>query len=174
MNLSKIHKNLWLGNKKTAVEYMFDTNICTAGESTCNYTPRSKRTKLRKVIMRDTKDTSFKNFIKHMEQARHYLKQELDRGHTVQLHCYAGINRSCSSIVYYAMTERGIPFSAARDMIREAKFILDQENAIFTSHRNVLLGSAFRKYTIINPIFRKYLKYIDACLRNGIRYPYKT
>lgn len=149
MNLDRIHPNLWLGNVHMARASRADAIVCTAGKSTCAYEPLKQSTTLSKFIIKDTKDMSYETFMNHMRSIAHQMHTDLEKKRTVLVHCAAGINRSVSSIVFYAMKYAMWKYADVVDYIKEKK------KAFEGLSTNVCF---FKQHTLINGVFARYLQ----------------
>lgn len=66
-------------------------------------------------------DWSPQAVIDHMDEAVEILRRLLEEGHTVYLHCTAGVNRSPSVAMGYLVRVRGEPVGEALSVIRRAR-----------------------------------------------------
>jgi protein-tyrosine phosphatase len=100
MNVKFIHPKLWLGSAEDASSFPGAT-VCIASPQTC-----AKATYA--VVLYDDEATSYESFVYAMVAAARSIDEALKRCPFVMVHCHAGINRSVSALVHYAVVYRGL------------------------------------------------------------------
>ena len=138
INLPKIHRNLYLGSAKAArtcaPSHM--QILCVANGSTCD----SCRGELCTGSFSNVPDDFFMSkraFDSFTIPAAKKLEQALNKGPTL-VHCYAGINRSCSVIAKYAMMYKKMTADEViyylREKNRRERHLPALSNFAFVSH----------------------------------------
>lgn len=119
IHLPRIHPLLYLGDRRGAHQRLWGGVLCTAG---CH--PRGASPTVR-YEFHDTEDESVQNYWQatmHLKNGAMLLHQLLQKGEKenkdVFVHCVAGINRSASTIVAYAV-HRGWDVNEAIAYVRE-------------------------------------------------------
>ena len=116
--MNHIYKNLYLGNRKAAqIEnflkmYDIHTVINCAAELQNDY---------KDVISYDLNlyDMPEEKIILVFERAYDFVKKHLD--HNILVHCYMGISRSASFIIFYLMKEEKWDYDTCFDFVRKKR-----------------------------------------------------
>jgi len=131
MNVAFIHPRLWLGSARDASTFPGAT-VCIASPQTCTKATYA-------IVLYDDDTTSYESFVYAMVAAARSIDEALKRHRVVMVHCHAGINRSVSALVHYAVVYRGLN-------VRQTMASLRRENK---RRRNLP--------ALTNPSFFKYL-----------------
>lgn len=109
LRLDAIHPRLYIGDLEDALKFK-GTTVCVAGKSTC-----ARASADFSVLLDDLESVGEDEFRTKMALAARKIHAALnDRSkNKVLVHCYAGINRSASAIVAYALM-----YTAPRCLVR--------------------------------------------------------
>lgn len=69
-------------------------------------------------------DMPFVNLSKHFQECIDFIKDALDNGGAVLVHCFAGVSRSATIILAYLMQERGMSFLDAMSFVKRRRPII--------------------------------------------------
>lgn len=64
-----------------------------------------------------------KNDISWAENPSKYIEEEMEKGKKIFVHCYLGISRSASLIIYFLMTRKNMTLKSALDYVRQKRSI---------------------------------------------------
>lgn len=120
VRLPKIHKHLYLCSKNGSqrVTGKNIANITVASEATVDFLKYHKSEYRAFVIAKDTINMTYTQFKQIFEKASSLLDQALQRNYKVFLSCYAGINRSVTTIVMYVILYTKLPVRKTIEYIR--------------------------------------------------------
>ena len=66
-------------------------------------------------------DVPWENLAKHFSTCNKFIKNSIDQGGTVFVHCYAGVSRSASIVCAYLMYEHKMPMFYALSLIKQKR-----------------------------------------------------
>jgi hypothetical protein len=135
VHLPKIHPKLILCSK--AGSQMLSgkdvANITVAGESTVQFLKHHPSAYRAYVIASDTHDMSYRRFVDIFERSSSLLHKALQNRYWVALSCYAGINRSVTTILIFVIRFTNKPWKTMRDYIRMQNKIVRRLPALSNS-----------------------------------------
>lgn len=128
VRLPEIHPRLFIGNvseSKRMLSKEHDDSpssptrgVCIASERTCSACVEHPETCIAISGFKDSRSMDESKFFEGVGEAADAIHAQLSNGHSTLVNCYAGINRSASGIVAYAVKYRGMTPEAAIDHIR--------------------------------------------------------
>ena len=140
VHLRKIHPRLYLCSKQgsQAVSGPNIANVTVAGESTVEFLRHHPSAYRAYVIASDTMAMRYDEFVSVFEKGSDLLHKALRKGYHTMLSCYAGINRSVTTILMYVIRHTNKDWTEARDYIRDMN----------KQHRRLpaLTNSTFERY----------------------------
>ncbi|KAG8814495.1 hypothetical protein FRC17_001104, partial [Serendipita sp. 399] len=66
-------------------------------------------------------DAGDSDLLAHVVPSIEFIQSELDKGHSVLVHCFAGISRSASMVAAYLMYSQNLDFSDAKLQVQKAR-----------------------------------------------------
>ncbi|CAI2366258.1 unnamed protein product [Moneuplotes crassus] len=72
----------------------------------------------------DVLDMPSENLLPHFPDAIEFIKNAINKGGTVLVHCYAGVSRSASTVIAYLMIEKGFKFVDAANFVKNKRPII--------------------------------------------------
>jgi len=122
--MSRIASNLYLGSDEQAQSLHWlkskgITDVINCAKELPNYFP--KHFNYFRLDWDDTPD----QFIKKKIEEAHSFVKEKSANARVFVHCYAGISRSSSVIIYFLMREHNMTFSQALHYVKQRRPIVD-------------------------------------------------
>lgn len=140
VHLPRIHNKLILcskaGSKMLSGQDV--ANITVAGPSTVQFLKHHPSAYRAYVIAGDTHLMSYRHFKDVFERASSLLHKALTNGYWVALSCFAGINRSVTTILLYVIRYTNKDWRQMRDYIRQQNKLVRRLPA--------LSNSTFEKY----------------------------
>ena len=120
VKLSKIHKQLYLCSKDGSqrVTGKNIANITVASEATVDFLKYHPSEYRAYVIAKDSTDIKYTQFKQIFEKAALLLNRALQKKYNVFLSCYAGINRSVTTILMYVILYTELPVRKMIEYIR--------------------------------------------------------
>ena len=120
VHLPQIHKRLYLASLDGARQLGGKdvATICVAGRETCSYMKKHPSKYRAYIIAADTTFMDLRTFKRVFNHAAELIRDQLNQGRYVIVHCYAGINRSVTSILRYIQLFTNKDWREARDYIR--------------------------------------------------------
>ena len=117
-SMNHIYKNIYLGNYESAKNenflkmYDIHTVINCAAELQNNY---------KDLILYDLNlyDMPEEKIINEFENAYNFVKRHLD--HNILVHCYMGISRSSSFVIFYLMKEEKWDYETCFEFVRKKR-----------------------------------------------------
>ena len=64
-------------------------------------------------------DCPTENLLAHFPEAIDFIREAINKGGTVLVHCYAGISRSASTVIAYLMVENKMSFVNAANYVKK-------------------------------------------------------
>jgi len=64
------------------------------------------------------------NLMKHFSSAIAFIREAIQSGGTVFVHCFAGISRSATTVIAYLMSEHSMTFYEAMSFVRKRRHII--------------------------------------------------
>ena len=121
VHLEKIHPRLYLCSKRgsKAVSGQNVANITVAGEATVGFLRHHPSGYRAYVIAGDTMLMGYGEFVEVFEKGSDLLRKALKKGYHTMLSCYAGINRSVTTILMYVIRYTDKDWEQMRDYIRD-------------------------------------------------------
>ncbi len=116
--MSKITDNLYLGDRKTAsnlkeLRGLGISHIVNTTDAIPNYFPKDFE-----YIKLGLIDEPKQNICGVLEPSYKFIKNAIDSGGIVFVHCFAGISRSSSTVIYYLMRENDWSFDFAKQYVK--------------------------------------------------------
>ena len=108
-------KSFW----STAIGRKDVATICVAGRETCSYLKNHPSKYRAYVVAADTTFMNIHQFQRVFDRAAELIRDQLSQGRYVVVHCYAGINRSVTSILRYMQLYTNKDWKLGRDYIRQ-------------------------------------------------------
>ncbi|TNV78290.1 hypothetical protein FGO68_gene7414 [Halteria grandinella] len=121
MNMHLIIERLWLGDmagayNKDILKKNGITDILTVAQDILPKFPRLFNYKLIKIL-----DTPSANLKVHFQTCIAFIRDALNRGGCVLVHCYAGISRSATIVIAYLMQEHGFSLKQALIYVKQRR-----------------------------------------------------
>jgi protein-tyrosine phosphatase len=69
-------------------------------------------------------DAPNENLMPHWPKAIEFIRDGINKGGNVLVHCYAGISRSSSTVIAYLMVEKKVTFYNAATYVRKKRAII--------------------------------------------------
>ena len=89
------------------------THVVNASAELSNYFPRNF-----KYLRLDLDDTPEQDLSRAFNKSYYFIKNAIDNGGIVFVHCFGGISRSTSQVIYYLMIDNGISFERSLNYVR--------------------------------------------------------
>jgi len=70
-------------------------------------------------------DSPSQDLLSNLPEALNFIHSELEQGHTVLVHCAAGISRSASVVIAYLMMTRGMTLAEAYQYVKSRRPIVE-------------------------------------------------
>lgn len=118
--MDRINENLYLGSFLEAKPLELEQHKITAILNVCEWEGRSLEKVYAHIPLREGDCSS-----DHFYEAVETLKKLLEDGHTVFVHCVAGINRSPAIVATYLAEENRISLEAAIDFVKRSRPDID-------------------------------------------------
>ena len=117
--MSKVTNNLYIGNIYQAgdVEWLKGhgiTHIVNATEEIRNNFPYDFSYK--KLFLQDIPSQSL---FPSMDESYQFIRDAISNGGKVFVHCYAGVSRSSSTVIYYLMKSRGWSYQESFNYLKQ-------------------------------------------------------
>lgn len=110
---------LYIGDHRDADDFPGQA-IVSLGSSVDSYRTRPGIAYLRIVI----DDADDEDISKHFEATSAFIQQHLQEGHTVLVHCYAGISRSATVCIAFLMRNRDLSLDQAYAVVEVVRKII--------------------------------------------------
>ena len=117
--MNKIIDNLWLGDMSAAYNKVIlkkngMTHILTVASGIPPKFPSNFTYKVVTIL-----DSPSANLKAHFNSCLRFIKQALDQGGCVLVHCFAGVSRSATIVIAYLMVEFGMTLNDATMHVRK-------------------------------------------------------
>lgn len=117
--MNKILDNLWLGDMSAAYNKVLlkkygMTHILTVASGIPPKFPTAFNYKVVTIL-----DSPSANLKAHFKSCINYLKNAMEQGGIVLVHCFAGVSRSATIVIAYLMQEHGMTLSDAIMYVRK-------------------------------------------------------
>lgn len=110
---------LYIGDHRDADDFPGHA-IVSLGSSANSYKTRPGITYLRVVI----DDADDEDISKHFEATSAFIREHLQQGHAVLVHCYAGISRSATVCIAFLMRHRDLSLDQAYAVVEVVRKII--------------------------------------------------
>ena len=117
-----LRNKLWIGDFESQREFPSPQikAVVSLGTRHCGYVRREGVTYLRL----NAKDAPSQDLKQYFEQSNAFIKQHLDKGEQVLVHCEAGVSRSATICIAYLMHNLHLSFFQAYACVKEARPII--------------------------------------------------
>ena len=111
--MNKISEKLYLGNVKAAsdLRQLKNNGISHILQVAAGIQPFFPNDFKYKVL--NVQDQSTQSLIRHFPASIAFIKDAIDKGSGVLVHCYAGVSRSATIVIAYLMQEKNMNFDEA-------------------------------------------------------------
>ena len=133
MDVSKILPRLWLGNKRAALNtrWLHENRITTVFNCTKDIPFGSGPHRQYRIAIDDSLlQEDIQKLTNWTPEIMYKLMAEYNRGATILVHCYAGVQRSAAVVAMFLMTLNKQPMSVIFPFMRHCRPI------VFTPHIN--------------------------------------
>lgn len=123
--MNKIMDNLWLGDMSAAYNKLLlkkhgMTHILTVASGIPPKFPSNFQYKVVTIL-----DSPSANLKAHFQACIRFLKQAIDQGGIVLVHCFAGVSRSATIVIAYLMQEHGMSLIDATQHVRKCRYFIN-------------------------------------------------
>lgn len=122
--MSKIFEQIYLGSAKEASDEEWlnqhhITHIVNCAKEVKVYFPG--KYSYMNLLLDDIPQQSLYGVL---EKSFDYIRDAISRGGTVFIHCFAGISRSASVLIYFIMKVKKVPYSVAYNYVKDKRSIV--------------------------------------------------
>lgn len=123
--MNKILENLWLGDMSAAYNKVIlkkngMTHILTVASGIPPKFPSNFTYKVVTIL-----DSPTANLKAHFNSCIKFIKQAIDQGGTVLVHCFAGVSRSATIVIAFLMVEYGMTLNEAMQHTRKCRYFIN-------------------------------------------------